>query len=143
KTWRYDQANDYSDVNWTATGFNDAGWASGTALLGFENDAGVPFTITTPLNIGRTTYYFRTTFVATNDLSNFTITASIYLDDGAVGYIHGTELTRIRMRGGARFYSTLATPPVDNANLESFTFAGSNLRVGTNYVAVEAHQSSS
>jgi hypothetical protein len=74
KTWKYDQVNDFTGVNWTATNFNDASWASGNALLGFENDA-VAFSISTPLNIGRLTYYFRTTvrpFRATSRISRST-----------------------------------------------------------------------
>ena len=45
-------------------------------------------------------YYFRTTFTLQTNLPNFRLLANTVIDDGAVLYINGTEVLRIRMPSG-------------------------------------------
>jgi hypothetical protein len=98
------------------------------------------------------TYYFRTHFSFSNSLSGVALLSTDYLDDGAVFYLNGTEIYRLRMPP--------APSPILNATLASgyacsnsvdygdavcpdyWTVAGdlmTNLLVGDNVVAVEVH----
>ena len=65
----------------------------------------------TPTNAARNilTYYFRTHFTFTNKPGDVTLTASNLIDDGAIFYINGRELTRVAMPIGPVNWSTLAT----------------------------------
>src|SRR5206468_3673233 len=88
------------------------------------------------------TYYFRTTFEVAGAPPVF-LTFSNLVDDGAVFYVNGAEVYRLRMPPGPVGYSTLATatPPGNDATAyDVFTSAPTNLVVGTNVLAVEVHQ---
>ena len=99
-------------------------WPSGQALLGVEDCGCLPFPLTTIfanyINTQRV-YYFRTTFQAPTNLAGFNLSISHVLDDGAVIYLDGAELTRIRMPGGTISAATLPTSTVGNAILENLT----------------------
>ncbi|HEY5910104.1 MAG TPA: lamin tail domain-containing protein [Verrucomicrobiae bacterium] len=155
QTWRYDQTTSLDGVNWTATNYNDSGWPAGQGLLAFENNTTITPLIRTPLSDPRVAvggmpaghaYYFRTTFNVSSDLSAFTVTGAARIDDGAVIYVNGVELPfRIRVSGGTVTSSTLANSLVpytgnDAVADDVFTFPGSALHVGTNWIAVSVHQ---
>ena len=152
--WRYDQrAINLSAAGWTARTYNDSAWTgSGPGLLdgkaGGRNPATLPLPVGTvinpPANNGGTyltTTYFRTHFNSYG-AGDGMITFSTVLDDGAVYYLNGTEITRTRMPAGAVTFSTQANgAAVGDASLESIgTFAVSNLLSGDNVIAVEVHQ---
>ncbi|MEY2409869.1 MAG: hypothetical protein QOF48_2539 [Verrucomicrobiota bacterium] len=141
--WRYDRSGANLGTAWRAPAFNDSAWSSGQALLGVENCNCLPFPLNTAFpnyNSSQITYYFRTRFVVSGNLSAATITASTVLDDGAVIYLNGNELRRIRMPGGTIGFQTNANVTVSDATLETFTFPGSSLLTGTNVLAIEVHQ---
>jgi hypothetical protein len=152
--WKYMQTSNLDGVNWTATNFNDLAWPSGPGLLAFENNPAITNLIKTVLNDPRVAtnnalaghgYYFRTTLYLTNNPAGYTFNASAYVDDGAVLYVNGNEITpRIRMNTGTVTNMTLAsgTPPGGDATSpDTFTIPASVFRVGTNFMAVEVHQS--
>ena len=99
-------------TNWFAPGYDDSAWPVGRALLYVET-ATLPAPKSTPLTLGRLTYYFRTTFVLPTNLVPLTLTASNLIDDGAVFYLNGAEVRRVRMPSGTVTYSTLASGSVD------------------------------
>lgn len=144
--WRYEQSGTNLGTNWIATNYNDTLWQVGNGVLAVESCNCLPYPINTPLTIGQITYYFRKTIVVTNDISNFArLQLSYLIDDGAVFYINGREVHRIRMNnaGSPVPYNALADGAVDNATIEGpVTLPTSVLRKGTNYIAVEVHQSS-
>jgi hypothetical protein len=154
-TWDY-TTNDLDGVNWTATNYDDSAWTgSGPALL--WTDAGgpnpdIPFLDTEmPLNPNTgfpyVTYYFRTHFSYSNSLSGVSLLFTNYVDDGAVFYLNGAEIYRLRMPAAPAVIdnSTLATNyPCDGAATcpDPFTLSGdcvTNLVVGDNVLAVEVH----
>jgi hypothetical protein len=152
--WKYNQSNNLDAVNWTATNYNDSTWQSGPGLLaGGENNSLITPLINTTmlaptapppgLSAGHA-YYFRTTFVLSNNLAGYTINASAYVDDGAVIYVNGAEIpARIRMNAGAVNNLTLAnaTPSGGDATSpDAFTIPLSLFIAGTNVIAVEVHQ---
>src|SRR6185503_10102053 len=129
---------------WREIGYDDtqAGWASGAELFGFTTNATpYPAAIQTPLSGG--TYYLRTRFEWTNDPASVILVASNYLSDGAVFYLNGAEVERVRLPSGE---ITLATPatrgPAVKGQVELAGFPTAPLIVGENVLAVEVHQSS-
>ncbi|MGC8743043.1 MAG: lamin tail domain-containing protein [Verrucomicrobiia bacterium] len=144
--WRYEQSGTDLGTNWISTNYNDSSWAEGNGVLAVEDCNCLPYPINTPLTIGQITYYFRKTIVITNDLSNFArVQLSYLIDDGAVFYINGREVHRIRMNnaGSPVPYNALADTAVGDATIEGpVTLPVSVLQKGTNYIAVEVHQSS-
>jgi hypothetical protein len=90
------------------------------------------------------TYYFRTRFVLTNIVQGGSLAFSGYIDDGAVFYLNGTEIYRLRVPTN-QVASTLATGFPCNGDatcLDSFTIPISsltNLVLGENVLAAEVH----
>lgn len=101
----------------------------------------VPAKGTTQLPLGPTTTYFRTTFDTPNDIEFLQPWLDTLVDDGAVFYLNGTEILRLRMPAGQPNASTLASSTVTNAILESGNlFAPAAFVSGKNVLAVEVHQ---
>lgn len=145
--WRYQQTTNLDGVNWQSPAYDDSLWPAGNALLYVESN----FLVSprnTLLTLGRTTYYFRTRFNVPFELTNAVVTFSSRIDDGAVLYLNGRELQRVRMPAGPApvNYDTLAssTPPGGDATSpDAFTLSGTgltNLVSGDNVLAVEVHQ---
>jgi len=86
-----------------------AGWSSGTGLFGYTTTPGAYPAINKPLSSGPNTYYFRTHFNWDHSTSNLAFVVTNYLSDGAVYYLNGGEVRRIRMPGGVVGYGTAAT----------------------------------
>lgn len=139
-TWRFNQTSNFTGVNWFATNYNDGAWSTGRALLYVES-ASLPAPKLTPLNIGQTTYYFRTGFHMPTNPAGFALTLRTVLDDGAVLYLNGAELVRIGMTNGLIGHTNLASRSVTDAVLETFNLTSVPLLEGTNFLAVEVHQS--
>ncbi|HUL51230.1 MAG TPA: hypothetical protein VLU94_01465, partial [Candidatus Nitrosotalea sp.] len=108
-----------------------------TRLLTDPNNSGFPYI----------TYYFRTHFTITNPIPDMSLQFSSYIDDGAVFYLNGTEIYRVRMPDAPTqiFNNTLATtfPCAGDATCpDDFSISGdliTNLVSGDNVLAVEAH----
>ena len=149
KTWRYWQAGTDLGTSWRNSAFSDAGWPQGPALLARETSTPFPYplSIGTPLaltppgsNSQAITYYFRTHFTTAGSLSGFNVTATCFIDDGAVFYLNGTEVGRIRVTGSPVLFNTLAGNQGNEGVPETFTIPGSAFLVGDNVMAVEVHQ---
>lgn len=160
--WKYTASN-LDGVNWTGLNYNDSGWSGpGAGLLYFEANANVaPRNTALPANPANTslpyvTYYFRTHFSLANKPAGASLTFSNNIDDGAVFYLNGVELSRLRMPQGSIFNSTVAVGYSCSNVLaggacyqdacatcpDVFTIpSGSlnNLVVGDNLLAVEVH----
>jgi hypothetical protein len=153
KVWKYNQTANLDGASWTATNYNDSAWPQGPGLLAFESDTAIaPLTKTTLTNprsppAGLSSghaYYFRTTLNLTTDLSGFTLNASMRLDDGAVIYVNGEEVQRIRMPLGVVVTNVSwasGSPSSGDATTDDLaTLPGSVLKQGLNVIAVEVHQ---
>jgi hypothetical protein len=154
-TWAY-TTNDLDGVNWTGANYDDSAWTgSGPGLLWIDlsgPNPGIPFLDTElppdpDTGFPYITYYFRTHFSYTNSLSGVTLLFTNYVDDGAVFYLNGAEIYRLRMPAAPAIISnsTLATGyPCDGYSTcpDPFTISGgpaTNLVAGDNVLAVEAH----
>ena len=158
--WSYDTAN-LDGINWTATNYDDSGWdGTGPGLLWIDvrgPNANIPAPLNTQMpgnpnssyaaGYPFTTYYFRTHFTFTNSLAGVSLLFSNYVDDGAVFYLNGAEMYRLRMAA----YPT----PIYNSTLSAgfacsgdatcpdlFSITGdltTNLVLGDNVLAAEVH----
>jgi hypothetical protein len=164
-TWTYGTAN-LDGINWTAPGYNDSSWdGSGPGLLWIDirgPNANIPAPLITQMSgdpnnsysagYPFTAYYFRTHFTFTNSLSGVSLLLSNYVDDGAIFYLNGTEVYRLRMAPYPTliYNSTLATGyacsnSVDYGDAvcpDLFAISGSlitNLVAGDNVLAAEVH----
>jgi hypothetical protein len=154
--WRY-TSNILNGLNWQATNYNDSGWSQGPGLLYVENRNEVaPKNTALPPAYGQTiapTYYFRTHFNFSGSTSGASLTLSNFVDDGAVFYLNGVEVYRLRVAAGTVTYTTAAsaqTPgvvPISGDAITNapdlFTLSGNtltNLLQGDNVMAVEVKQ---
>jgi hypothetical protein len=95
----------------------------------------------TKLDVIPTTAYFRTTFQVPSDVQPLQPWLDTLVDDGAVVYVNGTEVLRLRMPSGAIDASTLASSAVPEATLSPGHLVDpSTLVSGKNVLAVEVHQ---
>ena len=141
-SWRYMQESNLDTVNWQATTFNDSAWPSGPGTLGFDTSVLIePIRTTLTIISNRTTFYFRTPFLYTGALAGVQLKLTTVLDDGAVIYLNGGELFRLRMPDGVPNYATLAATVADGVYEGPFIVTPTNLVYGNNILAVEVHQS--
>ncbi|MBI5387555.1 MAG: hypothetical protein HZA90_23085 [Verrucomicrobia bacterium] len=148
QTWRYNQSGTDLGTAWRAPSFNDSAWPTGRGAFAWENNAVVNALTNTVLSLSNAagayirTFYFRTTFVFTNDLDLYTVTSSNLLDDGVVVYLNGVEAYRWNMPTTTIAWTTLA--PTANPLGEGVAFVTNlpphMLVQGTNSLAVEVHQ---
>lgn len=142
-TWRYDASGQNLGSAWRAPGYDDSGWSSGAAPLGYGNPPGQVATVVgygTETNRNRTTY-FRTSLVVGSTFSDLDLL--LMRDDGVVVYINGIEVLRDNMPGGTVSYATPPLSAVTGASeLEYAVHRVSAVMLvpGTNVVGVEVHQ---
>jgi uncharacterized delta-60 repeat protein len=139
--WRYESSGTDLGTAWKEVGFDDSSWPSGPGPLGFETAAlPVPLATTFPSN-NKLTYYFRTTFEFPDDPTQFSLTLTNMIDDGAVFYLNGTEILRVRMPTGPIGFNTPSVAPaVGDAALETVNVITEAVQPGSNVLAVEVHQ---
>jgi hypothetical protein len=143
-SWRYNQTGVFLNTSWASSNYNDT-WPSGAGLLAVENNAAITPLMGTTLTLGRTSYYFRTWFnMPTNFPPGTLLRGTTMIDDGAVIFINGRQVTRVRMTSGTYTHSTFANnqPPVNSDASQEFFYAlaSTNLVRGSNVVAAEVHQ---
>ncbi len=140
--WKYEQSGRDLGTGWRHSDYDDSSWPSGKALLYVENSF-LPEQKNTSLQLGETTYYFRTRFTVDSsiDLEEVSLELSTILDDGAIVYLNGREIYRIGMPGGVVTHSTFASRTVTNGAYEGpFRIGAEHLRIGENVLAAEVHQ---
>jgi hypothetical protein len=149
-TWKFNRTGQNLGATWHQTNHavDGVNWQSGQALLGVEPD-GTPEPIRTtwPLDPAIITYYFQIEFPVTADLTGTQLRMRHIVDDGAVFYLNGVELTRspsgstrFFMTSGAFTSSTQASLPVGNATITTVELNPASLISGNNVLSVEVHQ---
>ncbi len=142
--WRYRSDGSAPASGWTLLPFDDAAWLSGPAMLGYGSTE-----VKTLLSYGDNSLnkypaaYFRQSFVlpmATNAVHGNGV-LRLWADDGAIVYLNGAEILRVRMPAGTVTSNTYASTLVNSRGLwESFDVSLEALVPGTNVLAVEIHQ---
>ncbi|MFT4547329.1 MAG: hypothetical protein ACI8XO_001313 [Verrucomicrobiales bacterium] len=139
--WKYEDSGTDLGTGWRTSEFDDNGWSSGPAPLGYGSVDNTP--IATPVNLPRhVTSYFRREFEVVD--ANLIIESSvrIIVDGGAAVYLNGTEIARDDMPTGTIGFSTLSTSEVNEGSIASYSFDQTLLVEGTNTLAIEVHQGS-
>ena len=150
--WRFNW-EDLSAITWLAPNYDDSEWPGlGFALFYVEDNAGVsPRNTSLPTDNGvpYPTYYFRTHFDFADTSAGYALLFTNFLDDGAVFYLNGQEVRRVRVNSGPISYNSSANGcPVNacEATLDApdvFRLSGdamTNLLAGDNVLAVAVHQ---
>ena len=139
-TWSYDQTGEPTPADWTVIAFDDTAWPSGPGLLYAEN-SGLDAEKNTPLEVGPTTFYFRSSFEFAGDTTDVRLRFNHIVDDGAIFYLNGEEVSRYRMPEGPVTHETFSSRSVSNAKIVSGGDLDPSLLIdGTNTFAVEVHQ---
>ena len=129
-------------AQWKHPDFADKIWKEGRAQLGYgEGDEAsvIPFG---EANNKWVTSYFRHRFTLTNITGITELLLGLKRDDGAIVYLNGQEAARMSMRGGAVIGTTPAESAADDGqSFSTISISPGRLRLGTNVVAVELHQS--
>ncbi|GLX65746.1 glycoside hydrolase domain-containing protein [Paenibacillus glycanilyticus] len=142
-TWKYYDKGQAAGEGWTEAGFDDSGWSSGQAMLGYDsyNKPATKVSYGPNANNKYVTTYFRKTFDAKDMGSILELDASLIRDDGAVIYLNGHEVYRTNMASGSVGYGTFANATVgDELDRNGFIIDPSYLVEGTNVLTAEVHQ---
>ncbi|NQV36310.1 MAG: CotH kinase family protein, partial [Phycisphaeraceae bacterium] len=140
--WKYSDTGADFGSDWQEPEYDDTGWASGPAELGYgDQDEETLVRAGGGRNSQFVTTYFRASFGLT-DVTRFRgWMLSLLVDDGAVAYLNGQEIARVNMPGGTVRYDTLASRAIGHEEtFAEFYVSSEFVRSGINTLAVEVHQ---
>ncbi len=142
--WRYRDTGLDPGAAWTTAEYDDSGWGSGTAQLGYgDGDETTLVGYGPDGNNKYVTTWFRRAFSVTDPGGLISLTLLVVRDDGAIVHLNGRPVFTSNMPVGAILSSTFAASVVGGAD-ESAWFSASVaagvLQTGTNILAVETHQ---
>ena len=142
--WSYYDQGSLDGTNWTSPTYDEKGWKTGNAPLGYEKNG-----IRTTLEYGdrnnkRPTAYFRKTVsLDRGPSSKDQVKLYFTIDDGFIVYVNGAEAGRYNMPSGNVSYNTYATTYAPaNPDEGSITLSSVNFHKGDNVIAVEVHNNS-
>ena len=139
--WAYEQSDTDLGTAWINLGYNSTSWPTGPGLLYSENDPlngpeGTQLALNPP-----TTHYFRHQFNFSGNPQQAMLEFDLFADDGAVVYLNGVEIARVRMPAGPIAHTTFASDGQGNANREGpFAIPAGIIVPGTNILAAQVHQ---
>ena len=148
--WRYLDDGSDQGVDWRAPNFDDSGWKSGLAQLGYgDGDETTTIEYGGDENNRFVTSYFRTEFTI-QDADQLNQIQSLFVrmiyDDGVAVYLNGAEILRAALPTDATASTFADAVRSGESNLETFSLPSSareQLVVGRNVLAVEVHQANS
>ncbi|MGI9242162.1 MAG: CotH kinase family protein, partial [Verrucomicrobiales bacterium] len=144
--WKYLDNGSNQGAAWRAPGFNDAGWATGPAQLGYgDDDEATEVSFGPDSGNKYATTYYRHTFTASGVGNLTSLTLGLVRDDGAIVYLNGNEIVRSNMPAGVVAHTTNAAGVVgggDENTFFTFDIPTASLAEGSNTLAVEIHQAS-
>ena len=140
--WRFLDNGVDQGTAWCSSSFNDVGWKTGRAQLGFGDGDEV----TLVSSNRQITTYFRATLVVDEPTNVLSMSARLIRGDGALVYLNGREIWRDNLLTNVSItYTSLAGRALDaweeNAWLTQ-TISPELLLRGTNVLAAEIHQAS-
>ena len=142
--WRYLDDGSDQRTAWRDAAFDDSGWASGPAELGYgDGDEATVLAYGPDAKHKHITTYFRKTFDVPEPEGVALLTLALLRDDGAVVYLNGVEALRTNMHGGRVRYKTRARHAVGGSQEGQFlqhALDPALLVDGRNTLAVEIHQ---
>lgn len=155
QSWRF-SVEGFASPAWTSPGFDDSTWSGpGPGLLWVDvrptgpNPAVEPKNTQMPANPANSgypyrTYYFRTHFTLASAGTGSSLAISAFVDDGAVFYLNGSEIYRLRMNANPDSQTLALTYPCDGDAICTDDFlippeSIPSLVAGDNVLAVEIH----
>lgn len=147
--WFYQEIADPVAPDWLLPDYTgevvqglDETWQGGNGFFRLGGDAGAyPIASQVVLEGERTTIYFRTSFLWEHAAEGVALLAETYLSDGAVLYLNGEEVRRIRLPDGDITAETAAEGEASApGELETFSLPAGALIVGENLLGVAVHQ---
>lgn len=143
-TWKYRDTGDDPGSDWMTPTYDDSGWDSGAAELGYGDDDEATEVGYGPDDSSKyATTHFRHHFnVANPELLGDDIRCSVNVDDGAILYLNGTEVARVRMQDGTVTYQDYTTANGSDHAFEWIDLTDAAFLTGDNVLAVEVHQAS-
>jgi len=144
-TWKYDRSGDDLGTAWREPIFDDALWPSGKALIADETTTTVepirtPITRFNDAGVYVKTFYFRTHFNFPGEIPGAILKLRHAVDDGAVFYLNGHEVSRFGVADDPVTYLSDASGH-ENAYVGPVDIATQWLNIGDNVFAAEVHQS--
>ncbi len=144
--WKYYDLGTDPGATWTEYDYNDAGWLTGIAELGYGDANGRPEVTVINGGVDPTRFaatYFRKKFNVANPAAISSLTLRIMKDDHAVVYLNGTKIFS-DMTNAVITFQTYEGPAVtgDGAVYEISNNIPSTVLRTTNVIAVEVHQES-
>ncbi|HMJ90992.1 MAG TPA: Ig-like domain-containing protein, partial [Candidatus Acidoferrum sp.] len=142
--WRYLDNGSDQNTAWRALDFDDTGWISGPAKLGYGDSEVVTIVSFGSFSTNKyATTYFRRPFTVSNPAAVSDLVLRLQRDDGAIVYLNSNEVFRSNMPTGAVTYTTFASSSLSAPDEDAFVRSVLNknaLTEGTNILAVELHQ---
>jgi len=143
--WRLHDSNINLGTAWKEVNYpEEASWRTGIGLFGVEPTVPYPYPspIRTPVVYGgyRVTHYFRTHFTLNENPANVVVEGTAYVDDGAVFYVNGVEIGRIRIPHNPVHHTNRAQLASPEGQPVSISVPPAALVTGDNVFAVELHQ---
>lgn len=140
--WRVLDDGTNQAAAWREPGFDDSGWVSGRAELGY-GDGDEATVVGYGPDPGRkvVTTYFRSSFHVADASPYAAVRLQLLRDDGAIVYLNGAEVVRSNMPAGAVTHTTRAAANASDEDVFLvFDVPAMLLRSGVNVLAVEIHQ---
>jgi hypothetical protein len=138
--WSYLDDGSDQGTTWTSPSFDDSGWATGQAELGYGDGDETTIVAGGPSTNRFITTYFRHHFFV-DDLAPITnVIVRLLRDDGGICYINGVEIFRSNMPTGMVSYLTRARDIAEDDTYHATNIDLTLLQPGENVMAVEIHQ---
>ena len=139
-TWKYLDDGSDQGVAWREPDYDDSGWASGPAELGYGDGDEATVIEGGPNDDRYPTSYFRRTF----DIENVDDVTSLQMrmkyDDGIAVFINGVEVARENLVADAAFDTYADGSRRPENGIREVTVSPDSLVSGVNSIAVEIHQ---
>ena len=138
--WKYLDNGSDQGTAWRATAFNDSGWASGPAELGYGDGDEATVVNSGPVDNKYPTTYFRRTIDVVDAANHSNLELQLRRDDGAIVYLNGVEVVRNNMPSDPITYLTYSAGGSGDDGNTWFSFpVGAGFQEGPNTIAVEIH----
>ncbi len=144
--WRYFDSGSALPASWIQEDFDDSAWKTGKAPLGYgEDDIATAISYGADAGNKRPAAFFRHTFEINDTKALEVVACAIRADDGAVVYLNGHEVKRLRMGEGTVDQSTFSEGDTQSESglegkLIPFKIDRASLKEGKNVIAVSVHQ---
>src|SRR5690606_35111388 len=142
--WAYLFSNEAPDDEWMADDFDEEGWSTGAAPLGWGHaNLGTTLEAESPKPV---VSLYRTTFEIEEGTELDEVEITTRADDGLVLWVNGVEVERVRIDPGEVRYGTWPTyanaavgASTALANPVTVTVPADTFKVGTNVITASVH----